>query len=86
LLIAQVLSLLCRGLFEGASRQAAGRGLSDLLHLSQIDIQPGSLVPEGTSDDDSSPVLGDIGDALQIIGRQLARAHEEILLEVRAWR
>jgi hypothetical protein len=86
LLVAQQLGLLRGGLFEGAGGQAAGRSLSDLLQLRQIDIQPGSLVPEGTSDDDFSPVLGEIGDALQIIGSQLARAHEEIFLEVRARR
>jgi hypothetical protein len=78
--------LLRRGLFEGAGRQAAGGGLSDLLHLGQINIEPGSLVPEGAADDDFSPVLGDFGDAGEILGSQLPRTHDEVILEVRAWR
>jgi hypothetical protein len=85
LLVAQVLRLLGGGFFEGAGRQAAGRSLGDLLHLSQIDIQARSLLPEGAADDDFSPVFGDVGDAGQVIGSQLARTHGSIFLEVRAW-
>jgi hypothetical protein len=69
LLVAQELGLLAGGLFESAGRQAAGRGLGDLLHLRQIDVQAGTLVPEGTADDDFAPVLGDLGDAPKIVGR-----------------
>jgi hypothetical protein len=85
-LLAQKLGLLLRRLFERAGRQTAGRGLSDLLHQGQIDIEPRSLFPEGTSDNDLSPVPGDFGDAGQIIGRQLPCTHDEIILELRVWR
>lgn len=84
MLVAQELGLLRRGFFEGAGGQAAGRGLSDLLHIGQIDIQPGSLVSVGAADDDFAPVLGDLGDAVQIIGSQLPCTHDKIILEVRA--
>ena len=86
LVVAQELGLLGRGLLQGAGRQAAGRGLSDLLHLGQIDLEAGSLVPEGAADDDFAPVLGDGGDTVQILGGQLPRTHDEIILDVRAWR
>ena len=84
LLVAQELGLLRGGLFKGAGGQAAGRGLRDLLHMAQIDIQPRSLVPVGAADDDSAPVLGDLADAVQIFSSQLPCTHDKIILEVRA--
>jgi hypothetical protein len=86
LVVARELGLSRRGLLQGAGRQSAGRGLSDLLHLGQIDLEAGSLVPEGAADDDFAPLLGDDGDTIQILGSQLPRTHDKIILKVRAGR
>jgi hypothetical protein len=85
LLVAQELGLLGRGLFEGAGGQAAGGGLGDLLHLCQIDIPPGALVAEGTADNDFAPVLGELGDALQIFGSQLPCTQTRSSLRLGLW-
>jgi len=64
--------LLCRGLFQRPGGHTAGGGKGDLLHLSQIDIQPRSLSAEGAANDDFSPALGELRNAIQVLGCQLS--------------
>lgn len=71
LLATQPLSLLAGRFFEGSRRQPAGGSHGHFLHLAQIDIQARSVVTKGMSHDNFSPVLGEFGDLLQILGSQL---------------
>jgi hypothetical protein len=84
LLLAEALGLLAGGLFEGAGQQSTYRGLTDLFHVGEIDIEVRPLVAIGAADDNSSPLSGGLGDAFEIFGGQLARTHDEVFLDVRA--
>jgi hypothetical protein len=67
LLLAQVLGLLPRGLFECPGRNALGRSDGHLFHLGQINIEPRPFVAERAADGDFSPALGQLLDVLQIL-------------------
>jgi hypothetical protein len=55
-LLAQRLSLLFEEGLEGSRGKSAGRGVGDLLHRTEIDVESGPVVAEGASRDDFAPL------------------------------
>jgi hypothetical protein len=82
--VAEALGLLGGGLLQGAGGQAAGGGDRDLFHGVEIDVEAGALVPEGMADNNLAPLVGQVVDFLEVLGRKLARRHGLNFLAVRA--
>ena len=82
--VAEALGLLGGGLLEGARGQAAGGGDRDLFHGVQIDVEAGAVVAEGVADDNLAPLVGQVVDFLEVLGRKFARRHGLNFLAVRA--
>jgi hypothetical protein len=83
LLFPQALGLLLRGLLQGAGRQPAGGGDSDLLHGIQIDVQTGAVVAESAPRDNSTPLLGELENGFFIFMAELVSWHVLAPLELR---
>jgi hypothetical protein len=52
-------------------------GVGDLFHGAKVDVESGSVVPEGASGDDFGPLFGEVVELLQFVGRELVRCHPE---------
>jgi hypothetical protein len=61
---AQGVGLLFEEGLQGALDEAGGRGAGDLLHGSEIDVEPGTGVAEGTAGDDFAPLGGELAELL----------------------
>ena len=83
LLVAQKLTLLSRGCFQGPLGQALRRRARDFFHVGEIHVQPRTLFPEGVLDNNFSPLLGESRDRLQFFGRPLPCCHGLAILDVR---
>jgi hypothetical protein len=75
-LLAQRLGLLFEEGLEGSFRKSGGRGVSDLLHGAEIDIESGSFVAESASGDDFAPLSGEAVEFLEFVGGEGARGHD----------
>jgi len=71
----QGLGLLFEASLQGPLRQAGGRGLGDLLHGVEVDVEPGAGVAEGASGDDFAPLGGEGAEFLEFLRRELASRH-----------
>lgn len=81
---AQTLGLLSSGLLQDASREAAGGSDGDLLHGVEIDVEVRAIVPKSVAANDLAPLVGQIMDFLEVLGRELAGRHDLNLLTVTA--
>jgi hypothetical protein len=97
LVLAQRLGLLFEERLQGALGQAGGGGLGNLLHGREIDVESGSVVPEGASGDDFAPLRGEVAEFLKFLGGEGAACHaascvgveartKEKVAPVRLWR
>jgi hypothetical protein len=75
LLVAQGLGLLLEAGLQGARGQAGGRGLGDLLHGVEVDVEPGASVAEGAAGDDFAPLRGEGVDFLEFLRRDGPSRH-----------
>ena len=57
-------------------------GGGDLLEGAEVDIEPGSIVPEGPLGNNLCPSCGEIVEFLEFVGCELWRGHRPPCLEV----
>src|SRR5262245_59113710 len=67
--------LLLGEVFEGAGGQPGGGRGGDLLHLVEVRIERWSVVAVGVAGDDFAPLLGEVRDGRELLGRQFACGH-----------
>lgn len=60
---------------EGALGQPVGGGVGDLLERAEVHVEPGAVVPERPPGDDLGPLLGEVVELLEFVGRELVRRH-----------
>jgi hypothetical protein len=69
---------------ESAFGDSLGGGVSDLLHHCEIDIESGTLVAEGASGDDFSPLSGEEAKLVEFARSERTSGHETSCQEVTA--
>jgi hypothetical protein len=75
LLGGELVGLLFEEQLEGSLGQSLGGGGGDLLEGSEVDIESGSVVPEGPLGDDLGPLAGEVVELLEFLGCEAGRRH-----------
>jgi hypothetical protein len=76
LLLPQGGRLLVEERLQSAFGHAGGRGLSDLLHRVEIDIESRTLVAEGAAGDDLAPLRRELPQFIELLGRERSPCHD----------
>jgi hypothetical protein len=82
LLRAQRLGLLVEEGLQGALGEPLGRGVGDLLHGAEIDVEPRAVVAEGAAGDDLAPLGGQAAEFVEFLGGEGAACHDASSLGV----
>jgi hypothetical protein len=60
---------------QGALGQSGGGSEGDLLHGGEIDVESGSVIPEGASGDDFAPLSSEAAEFVDFLGSKVATCH-----------
>jgi hypothetical protein len=69
---------------QGAFGQTGGRGLSDLFHGVEVDVEPRTVVAEGPTSDDFSPLGSELAEFVEFLRGEWTAGHEMSCLAVTA--
>jgi len=83
LMIPQFFPLARRGFLQNTGRQTPGGGRGHFFHLRKINVQSRTLVAKALSNNDFSPLLGQMRNRLQLFGCELPRSHDIVILDFR---
>ena len=83
LLLAQGMGLLFEEGLQGSLRETDGRGESDLLHGSEIDVESRPLVTVSAAGHDFAPLCSEFVEFVEFVGSEGVACHDASCIEVK---